>query len=83
MLRLSERWEMGSVNPFLPQSFLEDQPHAWLWPQHPQCTGDYTQSLPSGVHILGGGRVITPVRTIGVCSLGWRAVVNHGILEER
>ena len=71
MLRLSERWETGSMNPFLLQTFLEGQPQAWLWPGCPVERG-YTRSVPLGACILGGMRVITLVRTAGVCSLCWR-----------
>lgn len=78
MLRLSERWETGSVNPFLPQASLGGQPHAQLWPRHQQCQEAYPQSLPSGAHILAGMRVMKPVRTTWTMFSGRSGGVTRG-----
>lgn len=72
------------MNPFLPQTFAEDQLYNWLWPSYRQCRGE--------IHTVSAHRSSHPGRCEGdqtsealldCSSLGLRDVVNPVDPEER
>lgn len=80
-LYVEAQWEVGDrFHESLPSTNLPWGPTtspalAWV----PTVERGYTRSMPLGAHILGGMRVITLVRTAGVCSLCWRVWWTMGL----